>query len=246
MKQLIQTKTMKQIINRILIGVLFLFGVLLIPAGQVKADSLRDEFHRIQINTVVMPADTIPLEYGLTTNEKMVISVNIQNLNNYCNMNPITTRNIYLSITVGYAETIYHTSTLSECGGSDYFIIYPLAPSIAGITNVVFDFGNNVTITTSFFVVDPPTPTVTVDAYNNSDSSSPVLLSKDANDVTTQGIASLTPIKLYWVATGFNNTNIVCTLPNNLKESQGVSYGFYSPNIGPSITTKYSVSCTDN
>lgn len=240
-------KLMKQTINRILIGVLFLFGVLLIPAGIVKAaDSLRDDYHGIQINTSVTPADTLP--DGYTTNEKMLITVNIQDTRNYCEMDPIPNDNIYWSVKVGNATAINYTSIISTCGGRDFVIIYPLAPPIAGNYDVVFDFGNSVIITTPFTVIDPPvtpvtTPTVTLDAYY-SIQNYPVLLDKDANNTTFEGIAPLTPIFLRWKATGFNNTNIVCTV-NGKPQTKGLSYGDYYLTTGPSITTKYSASCTD-
>jgi len=156
-------KSMKQTINRILIGVLFLLGVLLIPAGQVKATTLNDTYHSLYITTSVSHANFSSGSY--ITNEAMAIVVNVLSTNNYCN-NPIPTRSVGWSIKVGNATATNYNYTISNCGGSAGVTIYPLAPSTAGNYNVVFDFGAGVIITTPFTVILPPSTTVDVKVNN--------------------------------------------------------------------------------
>ena len=87
-------------------------------------------------------------------------------------------------------------------------------------------------------------PTVDVQAYRTSNLSRPIY--KNASNVTTEAIVSGTPIRLTWEAKNFSS-NVICFLPpNNTPTTAGTPSGFIDLSTGPSITTTYSVTCTDN
>lgn len=103
--------------------------------------------------------------------------------------------------------------------------------------------------TIQYTVVTPYTPpviprTVNVEAYRASNPSTPIL--KNASKVTTDPIAPEESIFLKWNAEGFGS-NVICTVPpNGDKTTVNTTFGKIDFPVGPSVTTKYTVSCTDD
>ncbi len=93
--------------------------------------------------------------------------------------------------------------------------------------------------------------TISVRVYDITDRSNPIELKQDPiTRETIKPIAPGTPIRLSWVATGFNKDTIVCSLPNGDPLDRDYSdYEYIQPpepkNTYPQITTYYQITCVD-